>query len=167
MQEAVVFKFTNFQCESYNRSWFVFHECRLRAISRTKVILNMNGTILYPANRILTQFILYKRDNGYKPWLVNVRIDTCRFVKQNYNPVAKIIFSLFQEFSNINHTCPYMGPQILQGFYLRPEKLIRPLPNGDYMLAIIWNFDRRPQFDTNISFTFAEDLSKTNNKHYI
>lgn len=86
----------------------MFHECRLKAISRNKVILNMNGTVLYPANRILIQIKLYKRDNGYKPWLVNVIIDACKFIKQNYNPLAKIIFSLFQDFSNINHTCPYM-----------------------------------------------------------
>ncbi|KPU80739.1 uncharacterized protein Dana_GF26787 [Drosophila ananassae] len=162
--EAVVFKFTNFQCESYNRSWFVFHECRLKAISRNKVILNMNGTILYPVNNILAQFKLYKRDNGYKPWLINILIDICKFVKQNYNPFAKMIFSLYKDFSNFNHTCPYVGSQIIQGLYLRPEKLIYPLPNGDYMLTIRWHFDRKPQVETNISFTFAEDLSKTNIK---
>lgn len=54
---------------------------------------------------------------------------------------------------------------MIQGFYLRPEKLVRPLPNGDYMLAMRWSFDRKPQFDTNISFIFAEDLSKINNKY--
>ncbi|EDW31756.1 GL10784 [Drosophila persimilis] len=30
-QDAVVFKYTNFVCESYNQSWFVFHNYRLKA----------------------------------------------------------------------------------------------------------------------------------------
>ncbi|KAH8313267.1 hypothetical protein KR067_003285, partial [Drosophila pandora] len=159
--EAVVFKFTNYVCLSYNESWFIFHNCRLKAVSRDKVILNTNGTVLFPAYSIMIHSKLFKKANGYKPWLFDVKLDACRFLKKRYDPFAKIVYGLFKEFSNINHTCPYVGSQIIQGFYLRREKVIYPLPNGDYMLTIRWHFDRKPQFETNISFTFAEDLSKT------
>lgn len=33
-----------------------------------------------------------------------------------------------------------------------------PLPGGDYLLLIKWIFDGKPQFSTNVYFTFVEDL---------
>ncbi|XP_017065684.1 uncharacterized protein LOC108104245 [Drosophila eugracilis] len=158
---AVVFKMTNFECASYNKSWFVFHNYRLKALSRDKVILNMNGTILQPAYRIQAHFKIYKRENGFKPWLLDSKIDACRFMRRKYDHFVKIVYSLFEPFSNINHTCPYVGPQIVEGFYLKPELLLLPFPTGQYMLAIRWYFDKKLQFDTNVSFLFVEDFGKS------
>ncbi|KAH8336320.1 hypothetical protein KR059_001012, partial [Drosophila kikkawai] len=150
--------FSNVVCESYNKSWFQFHECRLKAVSREKVIFNLNGTVLHPTNNVFAHGNLYKRESGYKPWLVREVVDWCRFMRKNYNPAAKIFFSLFKEFTNINHTCPFVGPQIVRGFYLRPELLLLPFPTGEYMLSLRWFFDQKLQFDTNVSFVFVEDI---------
>ncbi|XP_017006336.2 uncharacterized protein [Drosophila takahashii] len=158
---ALIFKMTNVMCETYNKTWFEFHHCRLKAVSRDRVVFNMNGTILHPASNIQTKIKIYKRENGLKPWLVDVKIETCRFMRTRYDPVAKIVFGLFQQFSNINHTCPYVGPQVLEGFYLKPELLGLPFPTGQYLLALRWYFDKRLQFDTNVSFLFVEDHVKS------
>ncbi|KAH8248355.1 hypothetical protein KR032_002002, partial [Drosophila birchii] len=160
LKEAVVFKFTNFECATYNESWFVFHNCRLKAVGRNKVILNMNGTILHPAHHIIMHYQVFKKESGYKPWLLDSPLDACRFLRKKYDPFGNILYNLFRDFSNINHTCPYMGPQILKDFYLRPELLILPFPTGDYLLALRWYFDKKLQFDTNVSFVFVEDLIK-------
>ncbi|XP_017065681.1 uncharacterized protein LOC108104242 [Drosophila eugracilis] len=157
---AVVFKMTNFECESYNKSWFMFHNCRLKAISRDKVNLNMNGTVLHPVYNIEVHGKVYKRASGFKPWLFDTKIDACRFMRGKYNSAAKIVYSLFQPFTNINHTCPYVGPQIIEGFYLKPELLRLPFPSGQYMLSLRWFFDQKLQFDTNVSFLFKEDFPK-------
>ncbi|XP_017016486.1 uncharacterized protein [Drosophila kikkawai] len=158
---AVVFRFTNFVCMSYNESWFKFHQCRLKAISREKVVLNMNGTILHAAHKIHLQVKLFKKASGFKPWLLDTRIDVCHFVRTNYDPAVKIVFSLFKEFSNFNHTCPYVGPQIVKDFYLRHELILLPVPTGEYMLSLRWLFDQKLQFDTNVSYVFVEDMKKT------
>ncbi|KAH8416126.1 hypothetical protein KR222_008626, partial [Zaprionus bogoriensis] len=52
---------------------------------------------------------LFKKANGYKPWLYKVDIDVCRFIRRPYNPIAILVFNLFKEFSNFNHTCPYVA----------------------------------------------------------
>ncbi|KAH8262869.1 hypothetical protein KR044_001263, partial [Drosophila immigrans] len=156
--EAVIFKFTNAVCESYNKSWIVIHNCRLYAISRNKIVFNFNGTMLHPCSHIFIDGQLFKRANGYKPWLFKATLDGCRFIKKSYNPIAILIFNLFKEFTNINHTCPYVGPQIIEGFYLRPEKLGLVLPSGEYLLALTWLFEKRKQFITNLYFSFTEDL---------
>ncbi|XP_033233038.1 uncharacterized protein [Drosophila pseudoobscura] len=159
-QDAVVFKFTNFVCESYNKSFVVFNTCRLKAINRNKVVFNMNATILHPANAITIRCRLFKKANGFKPWMVDRSIDVCRYMRTGYDPYLKIVFGLFHDFTNMNHTCPYVGPQILNGFYLRPEMLRLPLPTGDYLLALHWIFGKNI-VDTNASFSFVEDLLKS------
>ncbi|XP_034663459.1 uncharacterized protein LOC117898297 [Drosophila subobscura] len=162
LNDAVIFKFTNFVCESYNKSWFVFQNCRLKALSRNKVLFNMKGTVLHPATNITLHIQVLKRANGYKPWLVDVHVDACRFLRKRSPPVVNLIYGLFKEFTNINHTCPFMGPQIVKDFYLKPELLRLPIPTGDYMLTMQWYFDKKIQFDTNVSFMFVEDLINRN-----
>ncbi|KAH8330894.1 hypothetical protein KR067_008686, partial [Drosophila pandora] len=156
--DSVVMKFTNFECESYNKSWFVFHNCRLKAVSRNRIVLNMNGSVLHPVSVCHVHAKVDKKANGYKPWILDFQIDACRFLRKNYNPVAKIVYNLFRDFSNLNHTCPYMGPQIIQGFYLRPELLKLPFPTGEYRLSLRFFLHLKHQFDTNVSFAYVEDL---------
>ncbi|XP_034664933.1 uncharacterized protein LOC117899182 [Drosophila subobscura] len=160
--DALVFKFTNFVCESYNKSWFVFQNCRLKAVSRNKVTFNMNGTILHPVNNASAYGKMFKRANGYKLWLYEVKVDICQYFRKPNNPLVAIIYALFKQYTNLNHTCPYIGPQIIKDFYLRPDLLHVPLPTGDYLLMIRWYFDRKLQFDTNVSFVFEEDLINRN-----
>ncbi|KAH8263265.1 hypothetical protein KR044_006518, partial [Drosophila immigrans] len=167
---------TNAVCESHNQSWISINKCRLRAIARNKIAFYFNATFLHPANNIFLDTQILKKASGFKPWLVKYRLDCCRFVKKSYNPVAIIIYNLYSKFSNINHTCPFVvsfivkysailsvifcvfqGDQILDGFYLRPEILQGlPLPSGDYLLEMIWLFDKKPQFVTNVYFQFTE-----------
>ncbi|KAH8391289.1 hypothetical protein KR215_010560, partial [Drosophila sulfurigaster] len=156
-KDAITFKMTNAVCVSYNQSWVTMHECRIRAISRNKTTFNFNATILHPAYSITQDIQIFKKANGYKPWLVKLKIDACKFINKPYHPAALLINNLFLEFSNINHSCPYVGPQLIKGFYLRHELLRLPLPTGDYLLAINWTFGRNLQFSTNVYYQFVED----------
>ncbi|XP_017006144.2 uncharacterized protein [Drosophila takahashii] len=160
LNEAVVFKFTNVACDSYNTSWYVFHNCRLKAVGRDKVLLNFSGTILNPAYDIRVHTLIFKKANGYRPWLVNKKIEVCRYLRHPNDPVATIVYGLFKDFSNLNHTCPYVGQTIVKDFYLRPELVRLPIPTGDYLLSLRWYFDKKLQFDTNVSYTFVEDFLK-------
>ncbi|XP_032599464.1 uncharacterized protein LOC6561217 [Drosophila grimshawi] len=107
--EAVVFKMTNAVCESYNKSWIVINKCRLRAINRHKTTYNFNATFLHPVRTMSLRMEVFQKANGYKPWLFNVTIDLCRFLRKPFNPFAIMVFKVFVEFTNLNHTCPYMA----------------------------------------------------------
>ncbi|EDV90986.1 GH22194 [Drosophila grimshawi] len=149
---------TNAVCTSLNKSWVAIHECRLRAISRHKITFNLNATFLYPANDISVRFEVFQKANGYKPWLFNTSVDACRYVRKPFNPFVIMVVNLFREFTNFNHTCPYVGPQIVKGFYLRSNIFPLAIPTGDYLLALTWSFYAKPQFLTNVYFVFKEDL---------
>lgn len=108
IKDAAYAKFTNVVCDNFNKTWITINECRLRALNRNTTVFNFNGTFHYPANEILTDIQLLKKANGYKPWLYKLSIDSCQFIKKPYHPFAIIIFRVFRQFSNINHTCPYV-----------------------------------------------------------
>uniref|UniRef100_A0A1I8N3C3 Uncharacterized protein n=1 Tax=Musca domestica TaxID=7370 RepID=A0A1I8N3C3_MUSDO len=50
----------------------------------------------------------YKKASGYRPFLYNITADACAFLanRRRY-PVLKVIFDVFLDKSNLNHTCPY------------------------------------------------------------
>ncbi|KRF99735.1 uncharacterized protein Dwil_GK27159 [Drosophila willistoni] len=108
LNDAVVFKLTNFECESYNQSWVVIHTCRLKVMKRNQIGGYFNATILHPASVISVNGQVYKKANGYKPWVIATKFDACRFITNyNYNLIAKVVGVLFLEFTNLNHSCPY------------------------------------------------------------
>ncbi|KAH8350581.1 hypothetical protein KR067_009679, partial [Drosophila pandora] len=106
--DAIVFKFSNAVCKSYNESWVVFNKCRLKAISRDKIVLNVYTMVLYPASGIDVRLKLWKRESGFKPFLLDATVDACRFMKRAYNPFAGMVYAIFRDFSNLNHSCPYV-----------------------------------------------------------
>ncbi|KAH8278074.1 hypothetical protein KR026_008361, partial [Drosophila bipectinata] len=158
--DAVVFKMTNVVCESYNQSWVVFELCRLKAVGRDKVVFNMIETLLHPTNSVQVHANVLKKASGFKPWVINTKVDVCRYLRKKYNPFATMVHRFFGEFSNFNHTCPYVGALVIKGFYLRHELLISTWPPGEYMMVMKWFYYNRHQFDINITFVYAEDLWK-------
>ncbi|KAH8376923.1 hypothetical protein KR093_002266, partial [Drosophila rubida] len=156
---AVIFRFTNAVCKSHNQSWVTINKCRLRAIGRNKIAFYLNASFLHPTHNIFLEAQVLKKASGYKPWLIKYSLDCCRFLKKTYNPIAVIVYNLYVEFSNINHTCPFVGDQIIDGFYLKHELLLGlPLPTGEYLLEMNWIFYKKLQFITNLYFQFTEDL---------
>ncbi|KAH8311916.1 hypothetical protein KR044_008547, partial [Drosophila immigrans] len=167
-------KFTNVECQSQNLSWVVMHHCRLKAINRNRVDFNFNSTILYPVYNLSVRTQLFKKANGYKPWLIDVSVDVCLFLRRNNHPFVKIVYDIFRPSSNINHTCPYVvsrkqnaifisndniysqGPIIVAGLHLKPNSIPLPLPTGDYCLVIKWKFDRRLQAISKFYFEYIE-----------
>ncbi|KAH8301741.1 hypothetical protein KR059_010306 [Drosophila kikkawai] len=155
-QEAPRVKMTNAVCQSYNKSWVVVHYCRLKAYSRIKTSLNINATFLEPANNIFLHMKLMKKASGYKPFLFDYNFDACQFMRKRNQPVAKIVWNLIKDVSTVNHTCPYVGLQMVHDFHYIQVPI--SLPTGDYLLLLDWIFDGKPQFATNVYFNFVEDF---------
>ncbi|KAH8286136.1 hypothetical protein KR054_003184, partial [Drosophila jambulina] len=105
--DSVTYKLTNFKCEAYENSFVTINQCRLKAISRNKTILNFNATLAHPATAILMEYQMLKRANGYKPWLFNMKVDGCRFMRRPYDPITVLIYNSYKKYSNVNHTCPF------------------------------------------------------------
>lgn len=100
---------TNIVCESRNKSWVTIETCRLRALQRNKTIANIFATFLHPATSISLRIQVQKKFNGYKPWLIDVTFDACKFMKNpKSNKIGKMIWDLIKDCSSVNHQCPYV-----------------------------------------------------------
>ncbi|XP_030388567.1 uncharacterized protein LOC115634799 [Scaptodrosophila lebanonensis] len=155
---AAVVKLTNAVCESHNKSWVSIDLCRLKVVQRNKVALNIFITLLHPANDISVKIQVVKKANGYKPWLINYTFDGCQFMRKVNHPLVGWAWKMIKDFSTINHTCPYSGVNSLKDFWIGPESFPHSIPTGDYGVLLTWIFDKKPQFLTNVYFSFTEDL---------
>ncbi|XP_062135258.1 uncharacterized protein LOC133844975 [Drosophila sulfurigaster albostrigata] len=156
--ETAQLKMTNVICKSENKSLIYVNECRLRAINRNITILNLNISMLFSSSNILLDMQILKKANGYKPWIVKTVVDVCKFVKKFNNPILKVVYTISKEYSNLNHSCPYMGYQLIKGFHVHPKQLHLPFPTGDYLLTLKWIYDKRFLLTTDVYFSFTENI---------
>ena len=100
---------TNVDCEMHDKKFGSFEYCFIKSINRTYKYLSLK-VLLYerPVSNVTAGFAILKRANGYKPFLYNVSFDGCKFMKGSRNNlIHSFFYSLFADYSNINHSCPY------------------------------------------------------------
>jgi len=100
---------TNFKCDILDKSLCEVPVCRLKLIGRGVVGLSLQINILKPpVQQVTINFSIWKKLNGYHPFLFNTTVDFCHYMK---HPNPMTVFYYFHRalmpFSNMNHTCPY------------------------------------------------------------
>nr|XP_043069148.1 uncharacterized protein LOC108121426 [Drosophila bipectinata] len=123
------FEFTNIKCIPKDEQFGNFEYCYLKSVNRTYKYVSIKYYFnKLPITSIQVNVALFKRFNGYKPFLYNVTVDGCKFLKNTKsNPVMKFFFDhgiIFDKLSieAVNHQ------------FTR----ILPFSEGDYMLEINW-----------------------------
>jgi len=104
---------------------------------------------------------MFKRFNGYRPFMYNVTVDACRFLKnRKSSPVINFWLNVIENYTNFNHLCPFNVSifsdkylPITSIFYFKHdislEKLpvetvnfqvtdVLPFPEGDYLIETNW-----------------------------
>ncbi|KRK01156.1 uncharacterized protein LOC26536420 isoform X1 [Drosophila yakuba] len=137
-------EFTNVQCESLDKDFALFEYCFLKSVNRSYKYVSIKVKLLkIPVTKVKVKFGLYKRMNSYMPFLYNISFDACRFLKSsNPNPIALYFYSIFNDYSNINHTCPFNHDLVLDKmpYHSVNNKFTKtlPFPDGNYMLEMHW-----------------------------
>ncbi|XP_062136044.1 uncharacterized protein LOC133845570 [Drosophila sulfurigaster albostrigata] len=133
-------KFKTLNCQLYDPKLGNFSKCEIKAVSRTKNIINVNFDIFNTIRAATIEVGIFKRENGWHPYLYSFSIDACKFIKKPYNVVAILGFEYIKPYSNLNHTCPYMAGTslIVKGFQVDIDQFrVRfPVPNGEYGLRL-------------------------------
>ncbi|XP_017065644.1 uncharacterized protein LOC108104212 [Drosophila eugracilis] len=136
------FEYTNIKCNCTDPSFCIMEHCYIKSINRTYKYISIKAKLLQaPVTKL--NFALYKRLNGYLPFLYNITVDSCRFLKNTKsNLIADFFYSLLRPYSNLNHTCPYDHDLIIDklptSFLNNQLTHILPLPEGQYMLRTNW-----------------------------
>ncbi|XP_022228402.2 uncharacterized protein LOC111078162 [Drosophila obscura] len=133
-------EFTNIKCDCVDKEYCAVDQCYLKSINRTYKYLSIKVNLLKPlVTNVMVNGAMLKRANGYKPFLYNITIDFCRFMKyRRSNPVALYALGLLGTNTNLNHSCPYHGVMFVDklptSFINHQITEILPFPEGDYML---------------------------------
>ncbi|KNC27743.1 hypothetical protein FF38_03132 [Lucilia cuprina] len=132
-------KFTNLQCKELVENFGIFEKCQLKMIQRNVVALNIYYKLLMiPVSNVTFNLSLFKKGNGYQPFLYNTSVDFCKFSRNTkLYPYMKIFFDSLQNVSNLNHTCPYDHDIIIKDMVLK-DYMFKNVPFliGDYMLKL-------------------------------
>ncbi|XP_017077342.1 uncharacterized protein LOC108112103 [Drosophila eugracilis] len=144
MEVHSLVEFTNIKCQSVDKNFSKFETCRLKSINRTYKYFSVKVNLLkLPITNAQINAALYKRFNGYKPFLYNVTVDGCRFIANpNSNPVGKYLYYAFKNVSNVNHSCPYNHDLVIDKLSTKiindRMTYLLPFPEGDYMIKMNW-----------------------------
>ncbi|KAH8306095.1 hypothetical protein KR018_001261, partial [Drosophila ironensis] len=155
-------EFSNIKCESEDLEFLEFEYCHLKSINRTYKYLSVKAQLhQIPVTKTKVTFVLMKRLNGYKPFLYNVTIDGCKFLKNpKANPIAKFLYDFFRENSNMNHCCPYNHDIILDRLpttHLNHQLTnVLPFPSGDYLFHTRWYAYDKIRAIVDVYFSFIE-----------
>ncbi|KAH8254434.1 hypothetical protein KR032_010110, partial [Drosophila birchii] len=137
-------EFTNINCNSLDTKFSDFEYCYLKSVNRSYKYMSLKVNLYkVPISKIKVTFAALKRLNGYKPFLYNVSVDACKFLKNpKSNPVFLYLHNLFKSYSNMNHTCPYDNDLIVEKlsteFVNNHLTTVLPVPEGDYALQTSW-----------------------------
>ncbi|XP_017030690.1 uncharacterized protein, partial [Drosophila kikkawai] len=137
-------EFTNIKCTSLDLSFSSFDYCHIKAVNRSFKYLSLKVKLhKVPITKIKVNIAVLKRFNGYRPFMYNVTVDACRFIRNpKSNPVFSYLYSLFKTYSNMNHTCPYNHDLIVEKlntqFVNNQVTAVLPVPEGDYIFETNW-----------------------------
>ncbi|XP_030385698.1 uncharacterized protein LOC115632610 [Scaptodrosophila lebanonensis] len=100
--------FTNIICNTTDNSFLEFNQCYIKAVNRTHKYINMHMKLLQtPVDNVISNFKVMRNDNGYKPFVLDITYDVCKFLKNQRNPILNHFYMLYKQYSNMNHSCPY------------------------------------------------------------
>ncbi|XP_073811935.1 uncharacterized protein [Musca autumnalis] len=131
----VAVRFTNIKCQTFHPEFATFEKCDLKVIGRGIIGLNVYVKMWHlPVNNISVNMALFRKGNGYRPFLYNVTADFCRYLKnRRKHPLVDIFMRTVMKDSNINHTCPYNHDIIVKDLVFNVINLkYIPLPGGEY-----------------------------------
>ncbi|KAH8237453.1 hypothetical protein KR038_012141 [Drosophila bunnanda] len=137
-------EFSNLKCEITDRDFADFEHCYLKSVNRTYKYFTIKVRLFkVPVTKVKINLGLYQRLNGLKPFLYNVTVDGCKFVKNpRSNRVASYFYDFFRNYSNLDHPCPYdhdlyVDKMSTQYIDHRLTNTL-PFPKGSYMFKTDW-----------------------------
>ncbi|XP_022230246.1 uncharacterized protein LOC111079382 [Drosophila obscura] len=141
-------EFTNIKCNCLDERYCRIEDCYLKSINRSYKYMSVKVNVWKPPiTKLWVNFALYKRSSGYKPFLYNITLDACKFVKNpKSNPVAAYFYAFITDYSNLNHSCPINDNVLILDkmsidFVNHRITALLPFPEGDYLLESHWSPD--------------------------
>ncbi|KAH8317030.1 hypothetical protein KR074_012090, partial [Drosophila pseudoananassae] len=135
---------TNIKCIAKDHKFGGFDYCYMKSVNRTYKYFSVKYDLYQHAGlNTKVNVVLFKHNNGWKPFIYNVTVDACKFMENpGTYPIAKYFYEIVVSSSNLNHSCPYTHDIIfdkLTGTMVNHHFTnILPFPEGHYMIYVRW-----------------------------
>ncbi|XP_017864553.1 PREDICTED: uncharacterized protein LOC108614843 [Drosophila arizonae] len=149
-------EFNNVICFTYDKQFMEYEYCYLKAVNRSYKYFSLKAVLhklpIYTAKVV---FKIAKRDTRNIFEHFNGSINACKFLKDQKNPLASLIFSTFAPYSNLNHTCPFTHDIILDKLPIQYVNSVVKnfFPFGRYLLNLTFYNENIPRSDIIVYFT--------------
>ncbi|KAH8390985.1 hypothetical protein KR215_003323 [Drosophila sulfurigaster] len=135
-------RITGLSCQVVDPTFCQFENCVLKAKSRDFKELSMVVRLLQiPVDNITINVEIFRRSYTTQILFQTV-IDGCKFLtNKRRNPIAIAIYRFFRmdEFTNINHSCPYNHDLVVDHLPFDKSLNLRlPIGKGEYVLKMHW-----------------------------
>ncbi|XP_017146169.2 uncharacterized protein LOC108158411 [Drosophila miranda] len=132
---------TNIKCETRDPLYAEVPVCRLNVLGRGIIGANVHIKVSQrPIRKVSINFSVYQKLSGYHPFLFNVTVDLCHYMKHpNPYNVFHYFYGALRPFINVNHSCPINVSHdiILKDVVLNDQMFSRvDGPKGNYMFKI-------------------------------
>ncbi|XP_017042965.1 uncharacterized protein LOC108089299 [Drosophila ficusphila] len=136
--------FTNIKCGTRDSKFVDFEKCYIKAVNRSHKYIDIHANLYQlPVDNVTVKVEFMRKDHGYKPFFVNITVDACRFLKNQKNPIIKMVYNVYKNNTNANHTCPFDHDFIIDHLWTGNiesdfTRLI-PMMQGDYGFFTEWS----------------------------
>ncbi|XP_062127558.1 uncharacterized protein LOC133839924 [Drosophila sulfurigaster albostrigata] len=145
----MVYKSMNIECLP-DAKYVVNSTCVVKAENWNKAVLFMDCELILPLRNSTVQMELFKKgyNNRYHPFLINAAFNMCDIIsKRNFIPYGTIFWKIIKQYTNVNHSCPFLGHLFARNLYIDANSSFIPrFPLGFYMISfkVSENYPDRP-----------------------
>uniref|UniRef100_T1GLD9 Uncharacterized protein n=1 Tax=Megaselia scalaris TaxID=36166 RepID=T1GLD9_MEGSC len=128
-------RFKKIDCSVNEKFFSKNYSCYVKPINRTVAYLDMEFYIIQRAHHVIITLQLFKKETQhFRPFLINLKVDACDFLKtkRNNNIIVRTVANYFLPYSNMNFTCPYKGIILFKNFNFDPGFMPSIWPSGYY-----------------------------------
>lgn len=142
--------------------------CKLTFLNRTQKAFTLKIISLLKtttSEQVIHYQLFYRYRTGWRIFLVNFKDNYCDYVKNENvkSKVLNLIIPIMKTYSNVNLTCPYIGPFIIDKMPLNAAIFENPfVPVGKYYLNITLSYEGDLILSMQFYFTVPEGRSIEN-----
>ncbi|XP_036322423.1 uncharacterized protein LOC118736435 [Rhagoletis pomonella] len=142
-QVTPTIRLNNIRCQSRNTSIIQIDYCHIKAVRRDFKEVSFKLCVLKrPIRKAMINVKFLKRTNGYKPFMRDMKVDACSYLKKRNNFILNALMNVVEKSSNMNHTCPYDHDLIVEKLHFTDiDFRWIPFPHGDYAFQTDFVFD--------------------------
>lgn len=155
-QDQNIGKFLKIDCKP-NEKYFLKNcsYCYVKPKNRTVALLDLQFFLIKKAYEVSATIQLFKKESQtFHPFLINVKVDLCRYLKTKAvdNVIVRLILNFMLPSTNINHTCPYEGLVEVRNMDFYPDWMPSVWPSEDYKIVFHFfvNKDTTPAIITTV-----------------